>query len=50
MIRIVMLTVLAALFALGGFYIWREWQKDACSDGGGEWNYSAGVCGSRFTT
>ncbi|MGE0179923.1 MAG: hypothetical protein AB7O91_08910 [Sphingomonas sp.] len=47
MTRPVMLVVLAALFALAGYYLWREWRIDACSDGGGEWNHSAGFCGSR---
>jgi hypothetical protein len=44
MTRIVMLLVLVILFALGGFYLWREWRIDRCSDGGGEWNYSTSTC------
>ena len=47
MTRTVMLLILAAMFALAGFYIWREWRKDACSQSGGEWNYSVGACGPR---
>ena len=48
MTRTVMLIVLFVLFALGGWYLWREWQQDACSKSGGEWNYSRGACGPRF--
>lgn len=47
MTRIVMLIVLAAMFLLAGYYGWREWRKDACSQSGGEWNQSAGTCGPR---
>ena len=42
--RIVMLIVLFAMFALAGFYLWREWRIDSCSAAKGEWNYSASVC------
>ena len=45
--RTIMLIVCAILFALGAWYLYREWQKDHCSAGGGEWNYSAGACGPR---
>ena len=47
MTRVVMLIILAVLFALAGYYGWREWQKDACSTNGGEWNQSSGACGPR---
>jgi uncharacterized membrane protein len=46
--RITLLAVLAILLALAGWYLRREWQKDACSDSGGEWNQSAGACGPRI--
>lgn len=39
-----MLLVLVILFALGGFYLWRELRIDRCLDGGGEWNYSVSTC------
>jgi hypothetical protein len=45
--RIVLLIVLAAMIALAGFYLWREWQKDSCSERGGEWHQASGTCGSR---
>ena len=45
--RIVMLIVLFVLFVLAGFYLWREWQKDACSRSGGEWHQASGTCGPR---
>lgn len=45
--RNVMLLITALLFALGAWWLWREWQKDRCSAGGGEWNYDASACGPR---
>lgn len=47
MTRAVMLIILFAMFALGGWYLWRERQKDLCSQSGGEWNQAAGACGPR---
>jgi hypothetical protein len=48
MTRTVMLLVLAAFFILAGFYLWREWRKDSCSESGGEWHQASGSCGSRM--
>ena len=42
--RNVMLLITALLFALGAWWLWGEWQKDRCSAGHGEWNYSTSVC------
>ena len=39
-----MLAVLGLLFALGGWWLWKEWRIDACLGGGGEWNYSTSAC------
>ena len=47
MTRTVMLIVLAALVALAGWWLYREWQKDRCSDRGGEWHQASGTCGPR---
>lgn len=44
MTRIVMIMILVAFFALGGWYLWREWKIDSCSSAKGEWNFTAGVC------
>ena len=44
MTRTVMLIILFALFALGGWWLWRELRIDRCSAGHGEWNQSAAVC------
>ena len=45
--RNALLLVTIALFLLGGWWLWREWQKESCGSSGGEWNYSAGACGPR---
>lgn len=47
MTRAVLLIILALLMVVAAFWLRREWRIDACSDGGGEWNQSAGVCGPR---
>ena len=44
MTRAVLLLILVLLFALGAWWLWREWRIDRCLDGGGEWNYSTQVC------
>jgi hypothetical protein len=44
MTRTVMLIILVATFALGGYYLWREWRIDRCSASHGEWNQSAAIC------
>ena len=45
--RTTLLIVFAVLLVLAGWWLWREWQKDRCSADGGEWNYTAQVCGPR---
>ncbi|HST37107.1 MAG TPA: hypothetical protein VLK25_10825 [Allosphingosinicella sp.] len=42
-----LLIVLAVLAVLAAWWLWKERRIDACSAGGGEWNYSAGACGPR---
>ncbi|MGQ0660440.1 hypothetical protein [Sphingosinicella sp.] len=42
--RVVLLIILFAMFALGGWWLWREWRIDSCSASKGEWNQSAGIC------
>ena len=39
-----MLIILMVLFALGGWWLWREWRVDSCNDGPGGWNHSSGEC------
>ncbi len=42
-----MLIILVLLLALSGWWLWREWQKDVCSERGGEWHHASGTCGPR---
>ena len=42
--RVVMLIILAVIFALAGYYLWREWRIDSCSASKGEWNQVASAC------
>ena len=47
MTRTVLLIVFALLVVLAAWWLRREWRIDACSQSGGEWNHTAGICGPR---
>jgi len=44
MTKSVMLIILVGLFALAGWWLWRERRIDACSANKGEWNHVASRC------